>query len=87
MEVGHSESFGVSVAGPVADITEARHVSIIPNYPSWRNRPARWIHAARQINQIRPCYTAVAAAGKKADRVAARLVMEAVETLWPRPSG
>ena len=42
--VGHggrtSENVGDSVAGPVAGITENRHVSIIPNYPSWRNRPA-----------------------------------------------
>ena len=37
---GHPEDFGDPVAGPVAGITEDRHVSIIPNYPSWRNRPA-----------------------------------------------
>jgi len=42
---GHPEDFGVSVAGPKADITEDHHVSIIPNYPSWRDRPG-WLTAA-----------------------------------------
>ncbi len=32
-----------------------------------------WIRAARLSDQFRPCYTTVAAAGKKADSVAARL--------------
>src|SRR4051812_23078162 len=39
MGAGHPEDFGDPVAWPVAGITEDRHVSIIPNYPSWRNRP------------------------------------------------
>src|SRR4051812_6824208 len=39
MGAGHPEDLGVSVAGPVADLAEDHHVSIIPNYPSWRNRP------------------------------------------------
>src|SRR3954469_6338895 len=39
MGAGHPEDVGDSVAGPVADITETRHVTIIPDYPSWRNRP------------------------------------------------
>src|SRR5512142_19980 len=40
-----------------------------------------WIRAAKLSDQFRPCYTAVAAAGKRADRIAARLVMEVVEPL------
>jgi len=39
MAAGHPEGVSDSVAGLVTDITENRHVSIIPNYPSWRNRP------------------------------------------------
>src|SRR5918997_1207941 len=39
MGAGHPEYVGDPVAGPVLDITDDRHVSIIPNYPSWRNRP------------------------------------------------
>jgi len=41
MVLGHPEDVSDSVAGPVLGITEDRHVSIIPNYPSWRNRPGR----------------------------------------------
>ena len=40
-----------------------------------------WILAARLSDQIRPCYTDVAAAGKRADRIAARLVLEVIEPL------
>jgi hypothetical protein len=32
-----------------------------------------WIRAAGLSNEYRPCYTAVAAAGKRADSIAARL--------------
>jgi hypothetical protein len=39
MGTGLPEYVGNPVAGPVLDITEDRHASIIPNYPSWRNRP------------------------------------------------
>src|SRR4051794_21528154 len=39
------------------------------------------IRAAKLRDQFRPCYTAVAAAGKRAERIAARLVMEAVKPL------
>jgi hypothetical protein len=46
-----------------------------------RRTVTSWIRAARLSDQFRPCYTAVAAAGKKADSVAARLVIEAVEPL------
>ena len=40
-----------------------------------------WIRAAKLSDQFRPCYTAVAAAGKKADSIAARLVIEAIKPL------
>src|SRR4028119_2258082 len=40
-----------------------------------------WIRAAKLSDQFRPCYAAVGAAGKKADRIAARLIMEAVKPL------
>ena len=39
MRGGVPRTSAISVVGPVADITEDHHVSIIPNYPSWRNRP------------------------------------------------
>jgi hypothetical protein len=40
-----------------------------------------WIRAAGLSTQIRPCYTTVAAAGKKAKDIAARLVCEVVKPL------
>src|SRR5262245_29623333 len=40
-----------------------------------------WIRAAKLSDRFRPCYTAVAAAGKKADCVAARLALDAVKPL------
>jgi hypothetical protein len=40
-----------------------------------------WIRAAKLSDQFRPCYTTVAAAGKKADSIAARLVIEAIKPL------
>src|SRR5262249_175218 len=40
-----------------------------------------WIRAAKLSDQFRPCYTAVAAAGKRADRVARRVLTEVVEPL------
>jgi hypothetical protein len=40
-----------------------------------------WIRAARLSDQFRPCYTTVAAAGKKAKEIAARLVCEVVKPL------
>jgi hypothetical protein len=39
MAAGYPEYVGNQVADPVIGLTEDRHVSIIPNYPSWRNRP------------------------------------------------
>jgi hypothetical protein len=46
-----------------------------------RRTVASWIRAAKLSDQFHPCYTAVAAAGKKADSIAARLVIEAVTPL------
>jgi hypothetical protein len=46
-----------------------------------RRTVTSWIRAARLSDQFHPCYTAVAAAGKKADRIAARLTLDAVEPL------
>src|SRR5215469_12549449 len=46
-----------------------------------RRTVTSWIRAARLSDQFRPCYTAVAAAGKKADSIAARLVIEAIKPL------
>jgi hypothetical protein len=46
-----------------------------------RRTVTTWIRAAKLSDQFRPCYTAVAAAGKEADRVAARLALEAVKPL------
>src|SRR4051794_14399510 len=40
-----------------------------------------WIRAAGLSQEFRPCYTAVAAAGKRADRVAGRLAYAAVKPL------
>ena len=40
-----------------------------------------WIRAAKLSDQFRPCYTAVAAAGKRADRIARRLLTEVVRPL------
>jgi hypothetical protein len=44
-----------------------------------RRTVTSWIRAAKLSDQFRPCYTAVAAAGKKADRIAARLVVKAIK--------
>jgi DDE superfamily endonuclease len=46
-----------------------------------RRTVTAWIRAAKLSDQFRPCYTAVAAAGRKADGIAARLAMEAVRPL------
>ena len=39
MGEGHPEYVGNPVDDPAIGLTEDRHVSIIPNYPLWRNRP------------------------------------------------
>jgi hypothetical protein len=46
-----------------------------------RRTVTSWIRAAKLSDQFRPCYTAVASAGKKADGIAARLTLEAVKPL------
>jgi DDE superfamily endonuclease len=46
-----------------------------------RRTVTSWIRAANLSDQFRPCYTAVAAAGKKADSVAARLALAVVKPL------
>jgi hypothetical protein len=46
-----------------------------------RRTVTTWIRAAKLSDQFRPCYTAVAAAGKRADRIARRLLAEVVEPL------
>jgi hypothetical protein len=46
-----------------------------------RRTVTSWIRAAKLSDQFRPCYTAVAAAGKRADRIARRLLTEVVGPL------
>jgi hypothetical protein len=46
-----------------------------------RRTVTTWIRAAKLSDQFRPCYTAVAAAGKRSDRIARRLLTEVVEPL------
>ena len=46
-----------------------------------RRTVTAWIRAAGRSHDFRPCYTAAAAAGKKADLVAARLAREVVRPL------
>ena len=46
-----------------------------------RRTVTTWIRAAGLSDQFRPCYTAVAAAGKKAEHIAARLVFTAIKPL------
>src|ERR1700761_7988055 len=49
-----------------------------------RRTVTSWIRAAGLSDQYRPCYTAVAAAGKKADSIAAYLVTAVVKPLLSR---
>ena len=46
-----------------------------------RRAVTSWIRAAGLSDQFRPCYTAVAAAGKKAGMIAADLVLAVVRPL------
>ena len=46
-----------------------------------RRTVTTWIRAAQLSDQFRPCYTAVAAAGKRANRIARRLLTEVVAPL------
>ena len=49
-----------------------------------RRTVTTWIRAARLSDQFQPCYIAVAAAGKRADRIARRLLTEVVRPLLER---
>ncbi len=46
-----------------------------------RRTVTSWSRAAKLSDQFRPCYTAVAAAGERADRIARRLLTEVVNPL------
>jgi hypothetical protein len=46
-----------------------------------RRTVTSWIRAAGLSNEFRPCYTTVAAAGKRANSIAARLLHEVVKPL------
>ena len=46
-----------------------------------RRTVTSWIRAAKLSNQFRPCYTAIAAAGKKAEAIAARLFVTVIRPL------
>src|SRR5499427_4469193 len=46
-----------------------------------RRTVTSWIRAAKLSGQYQPCYTAVAAAGKRADRIARRLLTEVAQPL------
>ncbi len=46
-----------------------------------RRTVTSWIRAAGLSDQFRPCYTTVAAAGKRTDRIARRLLTEVVRPL------
>src|SRR4051812_47493002 len=47
-----------------------------------RRTVTTWIRAAKLGSQYQPCYVAVAAAGKRADRIARRLLTEVVTPLF-----
>src|SRR3569832_446923 len=46
-----------------------------------RRTVTSWIRAAKLGDQFRPCYTAVAAAGKRTDHIAARLALAVIYPL------
>src|SRR6201986_1474085 len=46
-----------------------------------RRTVTAWIRAAGLSDQFRPCYTAVAASGKRSDRIARRLLTEVIRPL------
>ena len=50
-----------------------------------RRTVTSWIRAAKLSGRFQPCYTAVAAAGKRADRIARRLLTEVVYPLARGP--
>jgi hypothetical protein len=52
MRGGNPEDIGDSMAEPVAGITENHHASIIPDYPSWRNRPGSSIDVQPRLTFV-----------------------------------
>lgn len=46
-----------------------------------RRTVTSWIRVAGLSREFRPCYTAVAAAGRRADAIAARLALEVIKPL------
>jgi hypothetical protein len=52
-----------------------------------RRTVTSWIRAAKLIGQYQPCYIAVAAAGKRADRIARRFLTEVVTPQLKGDSG
>jgi hypothetical protein len=46
-----------------------------------RRTVTTWIRAAKLSDEFRPCYTAIAVVGKRADRIARRLLTEVVRPL------
>ncbi len=52
-----------------------------------RRTVTSWIRAAELGDQFRPCYTAVAAAGKNADGIAGRLALDAIKPLVAGQAG
>ncbi|WP_406694401.1 transposase [Singulisphaera sp. Ch08] len=57
------------------------HATARPPVPRGRRTVTSWIRAAGLSDRYRSCYLAVAAAGKQADRIAARLLTEVVRPL------
>ena len=49
-----------------------------------RRTVTSWIRAAGLSDRFQSCYIAVAAAGKKADSIAARLIVEYAVPMWRR---
>ena len=52
-----------------------------------RRTVTSWIRAAGLSRQYQPCYTTVAAAGKRADNIAGRLIHEVVKPLVDGQTG
>lgn len=73
--VGHEKAGGQAGVGVV--VGQVLHLA--PRVPArGRRTDTSWIRVAKLSDLFRPCYTAVAATGKRADCIAARLVLEAV---------
>ena len=52
-----------------------------------RRTVTTWIRAAKLSERYQSCYIAVAAAGRRADRIAQRLLIEVVRPLLAGPRG